>query len=389
MKSTLPRAAFIGLSILSLLHAVSATSRAGFLVDYSGGPTEQVASAEFSFRSCHTLEIVLRELTPPPVLGPVLSGPTLLAAGSPVLTRIGFNLPSGHVTGGSAVIGPGGASVGFENVSSQLGAGDDVSAHWGYSAGTLPEALKLLSEALTQESNARLQEAEALDLEEALAVFQALSLREAAATILSSNPDPQMKKDAEEMLQKAERLEAEAALLGTAQAEAALLGTAQAEARAEAQERMAQANEALIRSTIAPVLHFVGVLQPGQTPFLPIPPGSNLIGPGAFDGIQGGLLGDLVARNGQGVIGNSVVITLTLSDPYDLALQAAFFEDLRRNSLIEYGNQMDFISPTTSAVPEPSTVTLLLALGTTLVGVTAVRRLWGAVPFQKRISDHR
>jgi len=368
MNSSAVRAAFAGISIFSILQAMPAVSIAGLIVNYSDGATSQAASAEFSFLTCNTLEIVLRELTPP-AASPV----STLAGGSSVFTRIGFNLPSGQVTGGTVVIGPGGASAGFENVGTQLGEGDDVSSHWGFSEGTLPDALKSLSLVLNQESNTKTQEADALDLEMALAAFEALMLRETAANILSGNPDPQSERDAEELMKKAARLEAETALLATAQAEA----------RARAQELLLQATETLIRATITPDLHFIGVLQPGQTAFLTIPPGNNLIGPGAFDGIQGGLLGDLGARSGQGVIGNSVVIILTLSDPFDLEMQNAFLSDVRRNSLAEYGNQAAFVSPAgTSAVPEPSTVTLLVAFGVTLLGTSSFRRLRRARPMR-------
>jgi hypothetical protein len=43
----------------------------------------------------------------------------------------GFN-GDAHITGGTVIIGPGGQSLNFSNVASQLGPGDDVSGEWGY-----------------------------------------------------------------------------------------------------------------------------------------------------------------------------------------------------------------------------------------------------------------
>jgi hypothetical protein len=158
--------------------------------------------------------------------------------------------------------------------------------------------------------------------------------------------------------------------------EADALAELKAEAWAKAEALRSKAADFLSRMAGLPNLHFLGVIQPGETPFLAIPSGINLIGPGAFDGIQGGLLGDLGARDGQGVIGNSVVITLTLSDPLNADEAKIFQDELRRSSLVEYGNRAAFASPAViSAVPEPSTVTLMVASGVTLLGTKAFRRI--------------
>jgi hypothetical protein len=56
--------------------------------------------------------------------------------GNQLLTGLGFDLPGPlTISGGSAAIGPGSASLNFDNVGSQLSAGADVSVEWGFANG--------------------------------------------------------------------------------------------------------------------------------------------------------------------------------------------------------------------------------------------------------------
>lgn len=50
-----------------------------------------------------------------------------------ILTSISFELPAGlEIVGGSAILGDGAVTIDFDDVGSQLSAGDDVSGEWGF-----------------------------------------------------------------------------------------------------------------------------------------------------------------------------------------------------------------------------------------------------------------
>jgi hypothetical protein len=176
---------------------------------------------------------------------------------------------------------------------------------------------------------------------------RAKAQRDAAARLLANNPDPQMKADAADLIKAAERDEADAAI-----AEAA-----RDDASAQAAALQSQANDFAARAIAAPTLQLVGALWNPLTAFLDSP-GS------AFNGLDGGLLGDALARGGERIITNSVLLSLTLSDALLGLEQEQFLASLRTGSFIGYGSgaflngRPDGLPPV--AVDEPAVTSLVL-----------------------------
>jgi uncharacterized protein (TIGR03382 family) len=89
--------------------------------------------------------------------------------------------------------------------------------------------------------------------------------------------------------------------------------------------------------------------------------------------VGGGLLGDVAARGGLPVIGNSAFFSLTLSDALSSAEQIEFLTGLSTRSGVGYGVG-DLLAGlpgvTPSAVPEPPT----LALGAAMLLALLIRR---------------
>lgn len=355
MPRSLTRILCLGFLCIANAALAAPTASAAFLVNYTVESTGQTASAEFTFTGPGSLAIVLRETTP--------SAVSALTGGSAVLTRLGFHLPTGQLGGGAVQIGPGSASAGF--LDPQLGSGADVSSHWGFTQGTLPDGLRAQALVLNNQANGHSAQADKYAAQEAADRDLAKQMRDAAAQILSNNPDPQMLADAADLIKAAELREQSAANFDSLENQERLLA---ADIRDDVATLVAQADT-------APDYHFVGVLQPGETPFKTIPPGANLIGPGAFDGVQGGLLGDLGARGGLGVIGDSVTLTLNLTVPLDARQQAAFLRGLLSDSVVEYGSRAAFATAAKgSRVPVPSTVVLLATAGISVVGAVRFRQ---------------
>ena len=96
-----------------------------------------------------------------------------------------------------------------------------------------------------------------------------------------------------------------------------------------------------------------------MTPFLASPLGTP------FDGLDGGLIGNPLARGGEAVIVNSVLLSLTLIDALAEAEQREFLAGLSTGSSIGYGaggllsGQPNVPPPV--AVSEPSMTSLAIA----------------------------
>jgi hypothetical protein len=333
------------------LLAVTAARAAPVFVDYDVAATGQSARAGFEFLDAATLQITLSETTP--------AGASSLTGGSAILTSLGFLLPRVQIAGGSVSVAPGSTTAGFD-----LAGGTDVSNFWGYTPTTLPAALTAKSLELNTAAAAQLliaaEQDEIGDAKRARAKAQ----RDAAAQLLANNPDAQMRQDAADLIKAAEQDERDAAI-----AEAA-----EKAANAEAAALQSQANELSARALTTPAWQFVGALWSPLTAFLAPPPGTSL------NGIDGGLLGDALARGGERVVVSSVLLSLSLSDALLASEQADFLGTLLTRSAIGYGSGGSIAGaprngeqqPPTTSVPEPPMTSLAIA-ALLLLGIAARR----------------
>jgi hypothetical protein len=327
---------FVAAAAGVLLTAAQARAVPVF-VDYDVAGTGQSARAGFEFLDGRTLQISLFETTP--------SGASGLTGGSAILTSLGFALPRVQITGGSASLMPGSTTAGFD-----LGGGTDVSNLWGYTPTTLPAALQANSVELGTAAAAQLQIATEQDQIAAARRARAQAQRNAAAILLGSNPDAQQRADAADLIRAAE-LDEQAA---------AAAETVRDAANAQAASLQSQANALTARALTTPAWQFVGALWSPLTAFLASPPGTS------FDGIDGGLIGDALARGGERVIVNSVFLSLTLSDALQLSEQTEFLNNELTRTMVGYGSDgiiggtLRGLPPTTE-VPEPGRTSLALA----------------------------
>jgi len=314
--------AVVVIAVASSLLASRQSAATPVVVHYSIVESGQTATVGFEFLNDSTLQIAVSETTP--------AGASALTGGNAILTRVGFTLPGVQIAGGSVKIDSGSASVGF--TTPELTAGADVSAYWGFTASTL--------------STARLRDAAAQDAEGDRLRARAKAQRDAAAQLLANNPDPQMRQDAADLIKQAELDEAAAA--AAEQAAAA--------ARTDAATLQTQTN----------LWQFLGVLQQPPlggglqdplTPFLTSPPGTELI---PSDGVQGGLISDVLGRGGNAVIVDSVVFTLELAEALLPANQDLFLRNVLTQSMVEYGDGGAFVFAQAQTVPEPAPLPLFL-----------------------------
>lgn len=318
-------------------------------VDYDVAATGQSARAGFEFLDASTLQISLSEITS--------AGASSLTGGSAILTSLGFLLPRVQIAGGSVSLAPGSTTAGFD-----LAGSTDVSKLWGYTPTTLPAALQQNSIELGAAAAAQSLIAAEQEQIAAAKRARAKAQRDAAAQLLENNPDPQMRADAADLIKAAERDERDAAVAGAAHDAAS----------SQAAALQSQANELAARALTTPAWQFVGALWSPLTAFLASPPGTS------FDGIDGGLINDALARGGEQVIVNSILLSLTLSDALLADEQSAFLANLLTLSSVGYGSGGSIAGqprtgvPPTTSVPEPPMISLafaaLLALG------VAVRR---------------
>lgn len=310
------------------------------VVDYTVAATGQIASASFEFLDPSRLQITLAEKTP--------AGTSSQTGGGAILTSLGFLLPRVQITGGSVMIAPGSSSAGFAG--DVLTGGADVSNLWGYTPTTLSAALQANSAELATAATAQLAIAAEQDQIAAAKRERARSLRETAALLLGNNPDAQMRADAQDLIAAAEQDEAAAAA-----AEGVRDG-----ANAQAAALQSQANDFSARAAAAPTLQLVGALWGPLAAFLASSPGT------AFDGLDGGLLGDALARGSEQIITNSVMLSLTLSDALLAIEQEQFLASLRTGSFVGYGmgafldGRPDGLPPV--SVPEPQMISLAAAM---------------------------
>ena len=130
------------------------------------------------------------------------------------------------------------------------------------------------------------------------------------------------------------------------------------QARAQAAALQTQSNDLAARALTAPSFHVVGALWSPLTAFLASPPGTS------FDGLDGGLIADTLARGSERVIVDSVLLSLNLSDALLADEQAAFLAGLQTGSSVGYGFGGFFggtpdVPPV--SVPEPSIISLAIA----------------------------
>lgn len=308
------------------------------VVDYDIAGTGQSARASFEFIDGARLQISLSETTP--------AGASDLTGGSAILTSLGFLLPRVQIVGGSVIVGPGSITAGFPG--SELTGGADVSNLWGYTPTSLRASLQANSAQLAGDAAAQLQIAAEQDAIEAAKRARAKAQRDAAAQLLANNPDPQQKADAADLIKAAERDEADAA------AARALAD----QARAQGAAFQAQSDDLAARALTAPAFQLVGALWSPLTAFLASPPGTS------FDGLDGGLIGEALARGSERVIVDSVLLSLTLSDALLANEQEAFLSGLRTGSRVGYGFGGFFggtpTEPPPVSVTEPSTASLAI-----------------------------
>jgi hypothetical protein len=307
------------------------------VVDYDIAGTGQSARASFEFLDGARLRISLNETTP--------AGASDLTGGSAILTSLGFLLPRVQIIGGSVIVGPGSITAGFPGA--ELTGGADVSNLWGYTPTSLQASLQANSAQLAGDAAAQLQIAAEQDAIEAAKRARAKAQRDAAAQLLENNPDPQQKADAADLIKAAERDEADAAVAR------ALAG----QARASAAALQSQSDDLAARALTAPAFQVVGALWSPLTAFLASPPGTS------FDGLDGGLIGDALARGSERVIVDSVLLSLTLSDALLADEQEAFLSGLRTGSKVGYGFGGFFGGAPTEppvSVTEPSTASLAI-----------------------------
>ena len=329
---------FFAVILAAQAHAVPV------FVDYDVAATGQSARAGFQFLNASTLQISLSETTP--------AGASSLTGGSAILTSLGFLLPRVQIAGGSVSLAPGSATAGFD-----LAGGSDLSNLWGYTPTTLPAALQANSVELSTAAAAQSLIATEQDQIATAERARAKAQRDAAAQLLANNPDAQMRADAADLIKAAEQDERDAA------AAEAVRDAANAQAAA----LQSQANELSARALSTPAWQFVGALWSPLTAFLASPPGTP------FDGIDGGLINDALARGGERVVVNSLLLSLTLSDTLQAMEQADFLDSLLTRSSIGYGSggfiagTPRSVQPPNTSVPEPPMTSLavmaLLALG--------------------------
>jgi hypothetical protein len=321
------------------LLAATAARAAPIFVDYDVAATGQSARAGFEFLDASTLQISLAETT--------AAGASSLTGGNAILTSLGFLLPRVQIASGSVSVAPGSTTAGFD-----LAGGTDVSNFWGYTPTTLPAALQAQSVELGTAAAAQSLIAAEQDQIGAAKRARAKAQRDAAAQLLENNPDAQMRQDAADLIKAAEQDERDAAV-----AEAA-----EKAANAQAAALQSQANELSARALTTPAWQFIGALWSPLTAFLASPPGTT------FDGIDGGLLNDALARGGEQVIINSVLLSLTLSDALLANEREDFLASLFTRSSVGYGSGGSIAGavrgaqqPPTTSVPEPPMTSLAIA----------------------------
>lgn len=345
---------FVAAAAAGVLLAAAQARAVPVFVDYDVAGTGQSARAGFEFLDGSTLQISLFETTP--------SGASGLTGGSAILTSLGFLLPRVQITGGSASLTPGSMTAGFD-----LAGGTDVSNLWGYTPTTLPAALQANSLELGTAAAAQLQIATEQDQIAAARRESARAQRDSAAVLLANNPDAQMRSDAADLIRAAE-LNEQAAAAAEAVRDAA---------NAQAASLQSQANALTARALTTPAWQFVGALWSPLTAFLASPPGTS------FDGIDGGLIGDALARGNERVIVNSVFLSLTLSDALQLTEQTDFLSTLLTRTMVGYGSGGIVAGtprglPPTTDVPEPPMTSLALAALLALGFVRRNKRLQSA-----------
>ena len=295
-------------------------SVASIVVNYRAPITNQTASARYSFLDADTLIAVLSETTPVSA-SPLIGNPT-------ILTALGVRLDGAEIRGGSVRIGSSSRTVRFDQVINQLGSGTDISSEWGFSAGPITTSLRNQSADLRQQADVLSQQAIQLRADAAKNLESAKEQRDAAAQLLSNNPDAQQRADAFDLIRQAEALEFTASQL---QSQANSSDSAAGDLLARASTLDAQADA-------LPDYNMVGVLNILENVFLQSPPADNLTGPVGLGGADGGLLADSDASNGIGVVDDTVIISLDLTAALTDSEQTAFLNNIVTESLVVYGS---------------------------------------------------